>query len=141
MIVETIIMKNKVTRLEIVAHYSGDFHYGLSIGESCYSAVIEYDGLEYVVCINKSYDDIYREAENVTDLIGYPLVVNRVTRKREGYEIVRDSVCVAAYNRSLNKRKDRDIEQLIIENRSDLFDEYEIDFSNTERNWDADKNK
>ncbi len=147
MIIETIILKSKVTKLELVAHYSGDFNYGLSIGESCYATVIEYNGNEYVVCINKSYEDIYKAAEYFTEMIKYPLAVNRVTRRKDCYEIVRDSVCIGAYNRSMQKSKvcntckdDHKFDDFIIKD-SDLFSngDYEIDFDLTDRNWDKDK--
>ena len=127
MIIETIILKNKVTKLEIVAHYSGDFNYGLCIGESCYSTALEYNGNEYIVCINKDYKAIYGIANFLTEMIKFPFIVNRVTRTRSGYEIIRDSVCVDSFNKILQKDS---------EEYSDLC---EIDFDLTTKNWDENK--
>lgn len=143
MIIETIVLKSKVTKLELVAHYSGDFNYDLSVGESCYSTVMEHNGLEYVVCINKSYDEIYKIAEFLTEAIGFPLIVNRVTRLRNGYNICRDSVCVNAFSRSLTHygmNNSDDIKPYII-NSSDLFTTYDdVDyFELTKRDWNSQK--
>ena len=142
MIVESIILKSRVTKLEIVAHYSGNYNYGLSVGESCYSVIIEYNGCEYIICIDKSYDRIYRTAEHLTEDIRYPLVVNRVTRLRNDYNIVRTAVCVGAFNRSLQNNDSVDFtrfEPYVIKS-SDLFSTYDdVDFGLTKRDWDSTK--
>ena len=132
MYVDTIVIKNKVTRLEITAHYSGDYNYGLSVGESCYSTIVDFNGCEYVVGISKDYSAISQMANYLTELIRYPLAINRVTRLRNEYNIVRDSVCVNAFNKSLENNSLRSL------SLSDL-DDYEIDFDITERVWDNDK--
>ena len=143
MIVETIVLKNKVTGLEIVAHYSDNYNYGLSTGESCYSVIVEYNRIEYVVCINKDYQSIYKTAERLTEDIGFPLAVNRVTKLRgNNYNIVRDSICIDAFNRALDNQK----------NYTDIFGRYMIsdldnelcenmDFNNTTRDWNSQTDK
>lgn len=143
MIIETIILKSKVTKLEVVAHYNGDFNYGLSIGESCYSVAIEYNGNEYVICINKDYKSVYGIAEFLTEMIKFPFIVNRITRNRLGYETIRDSVCVGAYNKIMQrdiKNTDigRDVDSFI-SSSDELFSPCEIDFDLTDKNWDIKK--
>jgi len=138
MIVETIVIKNKVTGLEIVAHYSDSYNYKLDIGESCYSVVIEHHGIEYVICTSRDYQDVYKMAERLTEDLGFPLAVNRVTKlKKNDYNIVRNSVCVDAFNRSLkNSVNTNNFERYII---SDLDNELceSIDFDLTTRNWNS----
>lgn len=132
--VETIVLRSKSTNLEVIARYSKTYPYKLDTGESCYSAVIEYNGLEYVVCISKIYKTIYSVAELLTGLLNYPLAINRVTRLRTGYNMQRDSVCIDAYSAAL--RND-------VTSKSSVFDQFtisedspiEIDFDLTERNW------
>lgn len=146
MIVETIVIKSRVTKLELVAHYSGNYNYGLSVGESCYSIIIEHNGCEYVICIDKSYDRVHKAAEYFTEDIGFPLIVNRVTRLRNDYNVVRTSVCVGAFSRSYNIPSSSSgnvdfakFEPYII-NSGDLFSTYdEIDFGLTKRDWDSTK--
>lgn len=151
MIVETIVIKSRVTKLELVAHYSGNYNYGLETGESCYATILEHDGCEYVVCINRSYDKIYKVAEFLTEEIGFPLIVNRVTKLRTGYNIVRDSVCVSAFSRSLlsgnnclnSSSGDNRMPPAYLLNSSDLFRTYDdVDyFDLTKRDWDSNKDK
>lgn len=130
MYVDTIVIKNKVTRLEITAHYSGDYNYGLSSGESCYSAVVDFCGCEYIVGISRDYSAITQMADHLTELMKYPLAINRVTKLRnDSYNIVRDSVCVNAFNRSLENSSLRSLSL-------DDLDDYEIDFDITEQSWD-----
>lgn len=135
MIVETIVIKSRVTGLEIVAHYSDEYDYRLNIGESCYSVAVQHDGVEYVVCVDKSYDSAQETAEYLTRKLGFPLVVNRVTRLRNNkYNIVRDNVCIEAYSKSIQNSS---TDKYII---GDLDDDlYEIDFDLTTRNWSSQK--
>jgi hypothetical protein len=141
MIVETIILKSSSTNLEVVARYSKSYRYKLGIGESCYSAVIEYMGLEYVICTSKVFKTIYSIAELLTGLLNYPLAVNRVTKLKEGYNVTRDSVCVGAY--SLSTSANNSTEDSCELDRSKIFDQYiideddqmEINFDLTDRNW------
>lgn len=133
MVINTIVIKNKVTKLEIVAHYSGDFDYGLSSGESCYSITIEFNGCEYVIGISKAYSEISRIADCLSEFMRYPLAINRVTRLRSNqYDIARDSVCVNGFNKSLEIE---DLRSISLNNVED----YEIDFDVTDRVWDNDK--
>lgn len=144
MIVETIVIKSRVTKLEIVAHFIESYNFDLSTGESCYATTIDHDGCSYVISIDKSYDKIYKTAEFLTEIIGFPLAVNRVTKLRKGYNIARDSVCVSAFSKSLlqNNNSSGDIKPFTI-NSSDLFTTYDdVDyFELTKRDWDSTKDK
>lgn len=140
MIVETIVIKNKVTGLEIVAHYSDSYNYRLSTGESCYSVIIEYNGIEYVICISKDYQIIYKMAERLTEDIGFPLAVNRVTKLRgNDYNIVRDSICIDAFNRTLDRQRSHtDIfERYMISDADNQLCEDMMNFDLTTRNWNS----
>ena len=98
-------------------------------------SMYQHDGVEYVVCVDKSYDSAQETAEYLTRKLGFPLVVNRVTRLRNNkYNIVRDNVCIEAYSKSLQNSS---TDKYII---GDLDDDlYEIDFDLTTRNWSSQK--
>lgn len=114
-------LKNKVTGLEIVAHYSDNYNYGLSTGESCYSVIVEYNRIEYVVCINKDYQSIYRTAERLTEDIDFPLAVNRVTKLRGNN-----------YTNIFERYMISDLDNELCEN---------MDFNNTTRDWNSQTDK
>lgn len=133
MIVETIILKSRVTKLEVVAHYSGNYNYGLYIGESCYASTINYNGLEYVVCVNKDYDMINKISNMITEELGFPLAINIVTKMRDGKcNIVRKSVCVNAFNKSIHD--DMNLDDYIISDVDDLYYDM-MDFNLTDKDW------
>lgn len=143
MIVEKIILKSKSTNLEVIAHYSNKYTYNLSVGESCYSVIAEFNGVEYIICVSRAYKTIYSIAELLTGLLCYPLAVNRITRIKDGYNIVRDSVCVNAYSKAIES----DLKNTVKREREQLFSEYtlsdddlqcDIDFDLTDRNWGND---
>lgn len=142
MIVEKVILKSKLTGLEVIARYSNSYDYRLSIGESCYVTVIEYNGIEYIICKSNNYKMIYNIAELMSNLLNYTISVNRITRLIDGYNIVRDSV-KRLYDGSTVQCIDFDPD--LLEERP--FDAYalddndvcHIDFELTERNWGKDK--
>lgn len=136
MIVETIILKSKSTDLEVIARYSESYQYRLNSGESCYAVIVEHGGLEYIICVCKAYRTVCSIADLLTELLCYPLAINRITRIRDGYNIVRDSVCTSAYSKVLQKNN---INSSEIFEQYMLDDECEIDFDLTDRVWEKDK--
>lgn len=146
MIVEVIILKSRVTKLEIVARHSTTYDYGLFNGDFCYSLTIEHNKNEYIICTHKSYDEIYKIAEFITKDFGIPLNINRITMSNNRYNIVKKSVCVGTYDKIIdrvNKESDdySNIFNSFIAEDDDLYLNCDIDFDMTSKNWDNDKEK
>lgn len=145
MIVEKVILKSRLTGLEVIAHYSNSYDYRLSVGESCYTSIVEYNGVEYIICMSREYKMIYSITELMSNLLNYPVYVNRITRLIDGYNIARDSVR-RLYGGSTVQCIDFDpsmFEDSLPFEASPIDDNdiCHIDFDLTERNWKNNSNE
>lgn len=146
MIVEKVILKSKLTGLEVIARYSNSYDYRLSVGESCYTSIIEYNGIEYIICRSKEYKLIYNVTDLMSSLLNYPVFVNRVTRLIDGYNIARDSVkrfygsggTVQCFDFDRSALEENPFDAYALDDDDDMC---HIDFELTERNWGKDKHK